>query len=80
MYNRVLCKKRRIYQEKGHKNPQFIYFSGFEHVFVGELKNNKVTGFHGWINLYLEEKSKNLNYYGYIKSIDFGSVSLRAYF
>jgi hypothetical protein len=32
--------------------------SGFEHVFVGEIKeeNMEITGFHNWIQLYLEEK------------------------
>ena len=40
--------------------------SGFEHVFLGEIKNNQVTGLHNWIQIYLEEKKGNLNYKGYI--------------
>lgn len=41
--------------------------SGFEHVFVGEVKDNKVSGFHNWISIYMEEKKGNLDYKGYIK-------------
>ena len=41
--------------------------SGFEHVFTGEIKNDEVSGFHNWIQLYIEEKKGNVDYYGYIK-------------
>ncbi|XP_033123689.1 poly(U)-specific endoribonuclease-like isoform X2 [Anneissia japonica] len=41
--------------------------SGFEHVFVGEQKSTSVSGFHNWIQLYHEEQSGDLNYYGYTK-------------
>jgi poly(U)-specific endoribonuclease len=41
--------------------------SGFEHVFVGEVKNDKVSGFHNWIAVYMEEKKGALDYKGYIK-------------
>eukprot|EP00238_Polyblepharides_amylifera_P012761 CAMPEP_0196591590 /NCGR_PEP_ID=MMETSP1081-20130531/70203_1 /TAXON_ID=36882 /ORGANISM="Pyramimonas amylifera, Strain CCMP720" /LENGTH=331 /DNA_ID=CAMNT_0041914995 /DNA_START=205 /DNA_END=1200 /DNA_ORIENTATION=+ len=40
--------------------------SGFEHVFVGEVKNDKVTGMHNWIQLYIEERRGNLDYRGWI--------------
>ncbi|XP_054772970.2 poly(U)-specific endoribonuclease-A-like [Lytechinus pictus] len=41
--------------------------SGFEHVFVGETKNKEVTGFHNWIQFYLEEKRGNVDYTGWIR-------------
>lgn len=41
--------------------------SGFEHVFVGEIKNGKVSGFHNWIYFYQQEKKGDVDYRGYIK-------------
>lgn len=47
--------------------------SGFEHVFVGEVKSggaggeNEVTGLHNWVQIYLEEKRGKFDYHGYIK-------------
>ncbi|KAM6948218.1 uridylate-specific endoribonuclease C-like [Aplochiton taeniatus] len=39
---------------------------GFEHVFVGETKYDKeIMGLHNWIQLYLQEKEKHLDYKGY---------------
>lgn len=39
---------------------------GFEHVFVGEVKFDSVTGMHNWFQLYKEEKLGRLDYQGYI--------------
>uniref|UniRef100_A0A669QBK7 Uridylate-specific endoribonuclease n=1 Tax=Phasianus colchicus TaxID=9054 RepID=A0A669QBK7_PHACC len=48
--------------------------SGFEHVFVGEIKNSRVSGCHSWVQLQQLERSGRLNYLSY--SYD-GPVSVR---
>lgn len=40
--------------------------SGFEHVFLGEEKNGEIIGCHNWIQIYLLEKAKQLDYKGWI--------------
>jgi len=44
--------------------------SGFEHVFLNEVKNGTIIGLHNWIYFYEEEKAGRLNYKGYIKKLD----------
>ncbi|XP_024996294.1 poly(U)-specific endoribonuclease-B-like [Cynara cardunculus var. scolymus] len=43
--------------------------SAFEHVFVGEIKSRgdqSVSGFHNWLQFYMEEAKGNVDYQGYI--------------
>ncbi|XP_031420194.1 poly(U)-specific endoribonuclease-C isoform X3 [Clupea harengus] len=40
--------------------------SGFKHVFVGETKfGREIMGLHNWVQFYMEEKNKHLDYKGY---------------
>ena len=43
--------------------------SGFEHVFVGELRGGQVIGFHNWIQYYMQERKKSIEYKGYVLPI-----------
>ncbi|KAL7486371.1 hypothetical protein ACHAW6_011964 [Cyclotella cf. meneghiniana] len=56
-----------LYSRSGGGRRSKLDSSGFEHVFVGEVKNGQVSGFHNWIQFYLEEKAGNVDYRGYIK-------------
>ena len=56
-------------------------FSGFEHVFVGEFRDNGVQGYHNWYSFYLQEKKGEINWFGYLDKTDFGTaVSIEATF
>ena len=48
--------------------------SGFEHIFLSEVKNGTVIGLHNFIYLAEAEKSGDLNYKGWTKKIDLGNV------
>jgi len=48
--------------------------TGFEHSFVGEIKNGAVSGFHNWVHFQTEEKSGELNYKCWLKApVDLGT-------
>ncbi|KAK0098906.1 hypothetical protein PV326_000067 [Microctonus aethiopoides] len=48
--------------------------SGFEHVFMTELKlGTEVSGLHNWIYFNAEEVKKRADYLGYIKKLDLGN-------
>lgn len=51
--------------------------SGFEHIFMNEIKNNEISGLHNWIYFHDQENygQNNLDYKGYMKSLHLGNVS-----
>nr|XP_006127765.1 poly(U)-specific endoribonuclease-like [Pelodiscus sinensis] len=53
-----------LYTRKTGKGPDSC---GFEHVFVGETKHGKeILGLHNWVQFYLQEKHKQIDYKGYV--------------
>ncbi|GJQ76322.1 hypothetical protein Trydic_g2045 [Trypoxylus dichotomus] len=44
--------------------------SGFEHVFLAEVKNQDVTGLHNWLYFHDAEARKSVNYLGYMKKLE----------
>jgi len=53
----------------------YVGSSGFEHVFLGELKGG-ISGFHSWYRYYSEEVYGNMDYLGYIKAINLGVMTM----
>lgn len=46
--------------------------SAFEHIFVGEIKREEISGLHNWLFFAHEEEKKRLNYLGWMRVVDFG--------
>lgn len=49
--------------------------SGYEHIFLAEIKNNQVSGLHNWLYFEQEERNNQANYLGYMKKLDLGNVA-----
>ncbi|BFF99986.1 poly(U)-specific endoribonuclease homolog [Drosophila madeirensis] len=47
--------------------------SGFEHVYVYEVKNGTIIGFHNWVYISEEEQAGRFDYKGYMKEQDIGT-------
>lgn len=56
-----------LYERGGHGNGS----SGFEHVFIGEIKKGEVSGFHNWFHWYYLENKGDINYLGYWEYVTF---------
>nr|XP_015837265.1 PREDICTED: poly(U)-specific endoribonuclease homolog isoform X2 [Tribolium castaneum] len=63
---------REIWFEMYARGGGKIGSSGFEHVFLAEIKKNQVSGLHNWLYFEQEERNNQANYLGYMKKIDLG--------
>lgn len=58
-------------RQKGH-----LGSSGFEHVFLAELRGEMVLGLHNWVYFAEQEQLENLNYQGYINTMKLEKVCM----
>lgn len=53
--------------------------SGFEHVFMNEMKHGSPIGMHNWIYYYYHENKRgklhDVDYKGYMQTLELGNVS-----
>lgn len=71
---------RRIWFNLFSRGQGKVGSTGFEHVFMaetrqGESGGTEVLGLHNWIYFNAEETKRRVDYLGYIKKIDLGTVS-----
>lgn len=61
----------------------WIGSSGFEHVFMNEMKRGSPIGMHNWIYYYYHENKRgklhDVDYKGYMKTLELGDVSEQIY-
>lgn len=48
--------------------------SGFEHVFLSEMKYGSPIGLHNWIYFYQKENRTDVDYKGYMRKLTLGNV------
>lgn len=70
---------KRIWFEMYPRTRGNVGSSGFEHVFLNEMKNGSPIGLHNWIYFHHKEnitgKQHDVNYNGYMESRLLGDVS-----
>ncbi|VDN27515.1 unnamed protein product [Dibothriocephalus latus] len=44
--------------------------SAFEHVFVGEIRKGKVSGFHNWVMFCEQEAKGEIDYHGFYRAVN----------
>ena len=52
---------------------------GFEHIIAGELKGNKVSGYHWWYRYYVDQQNGLVKYEGSKKAIDDSNVFIGSF-
>ncbi|KAK2716853.1 uridylate-specific endoribonuclease-like [Artemia franciscana] len=59
---------RTLWFERFSRSRGSLGSSGFEHIFLGEVKNAEPSGFHSWLYFKHQEEAGSLDYLGFIRS------------
>ncbi|KAK2716813.1 hypothetical protein QYM36_007081, partial [Artemia franciscana] len=59
---------RTLWFERFSRSRGSLGSSGFEHIFLGEVKNAEPSGFHSWLYFKQQEEVGSLDYLGFIRS------------